>query len=226
MDASVVMIGATGAVGGQVCEVLRQSTRLERLTLLGRRRADGFGEDDRVHQHVVADLTKPETYRSRVAGHEVAICTLGVGEPSKVSKEEFKRIDHDMVLAFASACASQGVRHFQLLSSVGVTTSSASHYLRTKGELEESLRGLGFDRLSLFHPSMILTPTNRYGVTQGITLRAWPWLTPVLQWGLRRFRGVRVEDLGRSIALNVFTKSAAAVEILEWDDFQQLAAGG
>lgn len=219
------MIGATGAVGGEVCAVLKESTRVDRLSLLGRRRADGLGDDPRIEQHVVTDLSKPDTYRSRVAGHDIAICTLGVGEPSKVSKEEFKRIDHDLVLAFAEACAEAGVRHFQLLSSVGVTASSASHYLRTKGELEESLRRLGFERLSLFHPSMILTPNNRYGLTQAITLRAWPWLTPLLQWGLRRFRGVRVEDLGRSIALNVFTKSDAAVEILEWDDFQKLAAG-
>ncbi|MFK8001646.1 MAG: NAD(P)H-binding protein [Polyangiales bacterium] len=222
MAASVVMIGATGAVGGEVCAALRESSELERLTLLGRREADGL-DDERIAQSVV-DLARPESYGHKLAGHDVAICTLGVGEPSKMKKADFKRIDHDMVLTFAKACASAGVPHFQLLSSIGVSASSSSFYLRTKGELEQGLRALRFKRLSLFHPSMILTPTNRYGISQAITLRVWPWLTPVLQWGLRPFRGVRVADLGRSIALNSFRHDDEAVEVLEWDDFQALSA--
>lgn len=222
MTASVVMIGATGAVGGEVCAALQESPRLERLTLLGRREAEGL-DDARISQSVV-NLAQPESYRDKLAGHDVAICTLGVGQPSKMKKADFKRIDHDMVLAFATACASAGVPHFQLLSSIGVSASSSSFYLRTKGELEQSLRGLGFERLSFFHPSMILTPTNRYGISQAVTLRVWPWLTPILQWGLRPFRGVPVADLGRSIALNSFEQSDESTEILEWDDFQRLSA--
>lgn len=222
MVTSVVMIGATGAVGGEVCAALRESPRLERLTLLGRREAEGLG-DERITQMVV-DIARPESYGDKLADHDVAICTLGVGEPSKMKRADFKRIDHDMVLTFAKACASAGVPHFQLLSSIGVSASSSSLYLRTKGELEQGLRALRFQRLSLFHPSMILTPTNRYGISQAITLRVWPWLTPFLQWGLRPFRGVLVADLGRSIALNSFEESNASVEILEWDDFQRLSA--
>lgn len=218
---SVAMIGATGAVGGAVVSALCEQADLQRLTTFGRRE-DPELVDSRITQNVV-DLLDPDSYRARLAGYDAAICTLGVGEPSKVSKKDFKRIDHDMVLAFAEACASASVRHFQLLSSVGVSSSSSSYFLRTKGELEQGLRRLSFARLSLFHPSMILTPTNRYGVSQAITLRVWPWLTPVLQWGLRPFRGVRVEDLGRSIALNTFAKCDEAVEVLEWDDFQALA---
>lgn len=222
MSESVVMVGATGAVGSEVCVALQESTRLKRLTLLGRREAEGL-DDARITQAVV-DLASPDTYREQLTGHDVAICTLGVGEPSKMKKADFKRIDHDMVLTFARTCASAGVPHFQLLSSIGVSESSSSFYLRTKGELEGSLRGLGFKRLSLFHPSMILTPTNRYSISQAITLRVWPWLTPVLQWGLRPFRGVPVADLGRSIALNSFRECDEAVEVLEWDDFQTLSA--
>jgi uncharacterized protein YbjT (DUF2867 family) len=218
---SVVMIGATGAVGGEAVSALCGHADLQRLTTLGRR---AVGNDDgRVTEEVV-DLSDVVSYRRMLDGHDVAICTLGVGEPSKVAKAELKRIDYDLVLTFAKACASAGVRHFQLLSSVGVSASSSSFYLRTKGELEQSLRTLSFERLSFFHPSMILTPTNRYGISQAVTLRVWPWLNPVLQFGLRPFRGVRVEDLGRSIAMNTFTQSDEAVETLEWDDFQRLSS--
>ena len=116
-----------------------------------------------------------------------------------------------------------GVEHFELLSSVGVSSGSRSFYLRTKGELEDGLEALGFDRLSLFHPSMILTPTNRYGASQAVALAIWPLLRPVLLGGLRRFRGVPVETLGRAIAENVVTRGAGT-EVLEWDRFMALCA--
>ena len=151
----------------------------------------------------MVDVSDPESYRAHLAGHTTAVCTLGVGEPSKVTREHFVAIDKTAVLAFASACRESGVEHFELLSSVGVSSGSRSFYLRTKGELEDGLEALGFDRLSLFHPSMILTPTNRYGASQAVALAIWPLLRPVLLGGLRRFRGVPVETRGRAIAEHV-----------------------
>lgn len=215
----VVMIGSTGAVGGHVAATLAASADTQQLTLLGRRATEGLPQSN-VTQHKI-DVLEPSTYRGLVAEHDVAVCTLGVGEPSKVSKEDFVRIDKDAVLAFATTCREAGVEHFELLSSVGVGAQSRSFYLRTKGELEDGLRGLGFPRLSLFHPSMILTPSNRYGMSQAVTLAVWPKLRPLLLGPLRRLRGVRVEDLGRAMALNVFT-DAQGEEVLEWDDFAAL----
>lgn len=215
------MIGSTGAVGGQVAATLASSSEVGGLTLLGRRPTEGLPEAN-VTQHTV-DVLEPSTYREIVAEHDVAICTLGVGQPSKMSKEDFVRIDKDAVLAFATTCRDAGVRHFELLASVGVGAESSSFYLRTKGELEDGLRALGFPRLSLFHPSMILTPKNRYGFSQALTLAVWPKLRPLLFGPLRRFRGVRVEELGQAMAFNVFTEREGE-EVLEWDDFVALAA--
>lgn len=216
---SVVQIGATGAVGGEVVRVLLTMPSIERLTLLGRRPLNGVSAP--VVQQRTVDVPDAPTYQHLLAGHQVAICTLGVGEPSKVSKEEFVRIDHDAVVAFATACRAAGVQHFQLLSSVGADAGSASFYLKTKGRLQEALKKLNFERLSLFQPSMILTPTNRYGWSQGLMLSVWPWLNPVLVGGLRKFRGIPVATLGAAIARSV-TRAGRGTEVLTWDEITQL----
>ena len=214
------MIGGTGAVGGEVLDSLRNSQSIDRLTLLGRRKVDHL-EFQNAEQHVV-DVLNSETYQDLVSGHDVAICTLGVGQPSKVSREMFVKIDKDAVLEFARLCKASGVKHFHLLSSVGVDSQSSNFFLRTKGELEDGLKALQFDRLGLFHPSMILTPENRYGWVQGLTLVIWPLLKPLLSGPLRKFRGIRVEILGRAIAANVFG-AGDGVEVFEWDEMQALA---
>jgi hypothetical protein len=78
------------------------------------------------------------------------------------------------------------------------------------------LRALGFARLSLFHPSMILTPRNRYGLSQAIILMVWPLLTPLLVGPLRKYRGVRVVDLGAAMARNL-VRPGQGEEVLDWD---------
>lgn len=215
------MLGATGAVGGHAARALARLPELTRLSLLGRRPVEGLA-GGAIEQHVI-DILAPSSYRDLLAGHDTAICTLGVGEPSKMSKAEFVRIDRDAVLDFASACKQAGVRHFEILGSVGANASSASFYLRTKGELEDGLKALGFERLSLFQPSMILTPTNRYGAMQAITLFTFPFLEPFLAGSLRKYRGIRVDRLGVAIAMNVLN-DVRGVETLHWDDFMRLSS--
>lgn len=216
----VVMIGATGAVGTEVVRSLLTCPSLQRLTLLNRRAYDAFA-DPRIQSHPV-DVSKPSTYRDLLSGHETAICTLGVGQPSKMTKAEFLKIDHQLVLEFACEAKRAGCSHFELLGSVGANETSASFYLRAKGTLQCGLIDLGFDRLSLFQPSMILTPSNRYGIAQGLTLAIWPRLEPVLLGRLRKFRGIAVADLGRAIAINT-AATARGVSVLQWGEIKQLA---
>lgn len=219
MAVSVVILGASGAVGGHALTQLLALPEVGRVTSLGRRQLDVAHPKLR---HVVVDVLDPASYVAHLQGHDAAICTFGVGEPSKVSREVFLQVDKQAVLEFAEACKTAGLRHFSLLSSVGVSARSKSFYLRSKGELEDGLRWLEFERLSLFHPSMILTPTNRYGLSQALVLALWPLLTPVLAGPLRKYRGIKVEVLGRAMVRNALRRRAGE-EILEWDVMMDLA---
>ena len=221
MPLRVVMLGASGAVGRQVIDSLCNKSDLATLTLLNRRplpHENGAATE----QHIV-DVLNPQTYKHLLGAHQAAVCTLGVGQPSAVSDAEFVRVDKDAVIDFARACKEAGVAHFELLSSVGADARSRSLYLRTKGELCDAVVALGFQRLSLFQPSMILTPTNRYGVVQGLALALWPKLDKVLRGSWRKYRGVAVETLGAAMAANLHTH-ASGVEWLTWTDFHALAA--
>ena len=220
MKVNIAIVGATGAVGGAVLKTLLDNpTNINSVQLFGRRPVEEISQPF-VSQHKV-DVTNSKAYDGLLTDVDVAICTLGVGQPSKVSKENFIKIDKTAVIDFGRACKAAGVRHFQLLSSVGVSANSSNFFLRTKGELVKELKALEFKRLSIFQPSMILTPTNRYGVGQAITLAVWPKLSPLLLGGLKKYRGVKVADLGAAIALNTFT-TGSGYESLMWDDVRSL----
>jgi uncharacterized protein YbjT (DUF2867 family) len=223
---SVVMLGASGAVGGAVVNTLLSMPALTRLTLLGRReiKLPTSANGKRVAQHVI-DIDATDTWAKFVAGHDCAVCTFGVGQSSKVSRATLAHIDKDVVIAFATICKQAGVKHFEMLGAVGANAQSRSFYLRVKGELRDALIALKFERLSLFQPSMILTPTNRYGLSQALTLAVWPTLSHLLVGPMRKLRGVRVETLGAAMANNLAT-TGQGVETLQWDQFAALADGG
>lgn len=213
------MMGATGAVGTEVVKTLLENNNFEALTLLGRRPVN-IPVPENVYQNNV-DIFNPDLYSKLLENHQIAICTLGVGQPSKISKADFIKIDKQAVLDFSKACKEAGVTHFQLLSSVGIDANSRSFFLKVKGELVEEIKTLNFERFSIFQPSMILTPTNRYGFSQALTLKAWPLLSPLLIGKLKSFRGIKVASLGKAIALNVFLNNKG-IEYLKWSDFHTI----
>jgi len=224
----LVLVGATGAVGGHVLDTALRSPVYAGLTTLGRRRADTAPDapTERLAQHLV-DVADAASYRDLLPGHSDAISTLGVGDPARVAFEELWRVEVDYVVGFARACRDAGVERFSLMTSVGADARSASKYLRLKGTLEQRVRELGFPRLSLVRPSMILTPTNRYGVLQGITLAVWPRLHWAMRGRLRAARGIRVDELGRAIALDAAHGSLAdGTRVLAWDELQAALKAG
>lgn len=216
---SIVFLGASGAVGSEALKNVLKFSGINKIMLLGRRKIEGLDKNNLEQQ--IIDISDSTTYAGYINDFQTAICTLGVGEPSKASKDEFIKIDKTAVLDFAKACKDKGVKHFQLLSSVGVSSTSRSFFLKTKGELIDALEALHFERLSIFQPSMILTPTNRYGFSQALVLKIWPKLDFILKGQARQYRGIKVEELGEAMANNVLT-SGIGIEFLQYDDFKNL----
>lgn len=219
MSKSIIFLGASGAVGSITLQKILSFSNVDKVLSLGRRALDTVNIK-KLNQKII-NVSDPDTYKNLILGFDTAICTLGVGESSKVSKDHFLKIDKKAVLDFAIVCKLNGVKHFQLLSSVGANSSSKSFYLKTKGELNDSLRELNFERLSLFQPSMILTPKNRYGFSQAIILKVWPKLDFIFQGKAKKYRGIKVEELGKAIAKNTL-KEGNGTEILHYNEFKEL----
>ena len=79
----------------------------------------------------------------------IAISCLGTTMRVAGSRDAFRAVDHDLVLAFAKAARDAGARHMISVSSVGAMPASGSFYLRTKAEAEAGLRKLKFERLDI-----------------------------------------------------------------------------
>lgn len=227
-----VLLGATGAVGSALLGDLLASDRWGTVVVLGRRAPDALlaglrpAERARVRVHVVAmDALEAETERAlRADGGAdgwAAFCTLGVGQPRKVSRAELWRVDVEYGGAFGRGCRAAGVAHASLLSSVAADAAARSYYLRVKGSAEAAVRAAGFPRVSLFRPSLLVTRTLRYGLQDRVTQWVVPKLTPLVP---SRFHEIRIEDLARAMRLNAERPPTAPVEVLHYGECARLLA--
>jgi uncharacterized protein YbjT (DUF2867 family) len=153
-----VVIGATGLTGLYLMNVLAEDAFYDRVLLLTRRPAEPpeiLSKSENVH----VDFERLELLDLAGATHVFSCLGTTIGNAG--SREAFRRVDHDYVVAFARAARRAGARHMSFISSVGAHPRAASFYLRVKGETEQALAALGFEALHIFRPSILLGKRNQ-----------------------------------------------------------------
>lgn len=178
-----LIVGATGMVGRSVAE---QATA-QPLTILARRDTGDFPPQHRLQR------AAPDRWPGIIAAERPAILISCLGTTIRQAGSEaaFRAVDHDLVLAVAAAAKDAGTSHMITVSSVGAAAKSRNFYLRTKGEVEEALRALAFDRLDILRPGLLTG--DRRGpprLGEGIAMFAAPLTDALMHGSLRRYRSI------------------------------------
>jgi uncharacterized protein YbjT (DUF2867 family) len=215
----VALIGGTGLVGSLLTARLLAAGHEVRL--LQRRAAGGAGHPLR-HVHVAPAADWPRLVRSIAA--DAAVSALGTTMRLAGSRAAFRTVDHDHVLAFAEAARASGARRFVTVSSTGADAGSRNFYLRTKGETDDALAALGFDRLDIFRPGLLRGPRGgerRLGERVGILLS--PLVNLALRGPLERYAAIDAERVAAAIAA-VLGERWGGVHVHENKEIRRLAS--
>lgn len=146
----LILVGATGLVGRHVLALALADARVESVLAPTRTPLPAHA---RLHAPTVDfdDLPQaPGWWRA-----DAAVCALGTTMRVAGSRQAFRRVDHDYPLAIARLVHRDGVPAFVLNSAKGAHPRAPFFYSRTKGELEQSLRAIGFDSLTFVRPGLI-----------------------------------------------------------------------
>ncbi|WP_310475776.1 nucleoside-diphosphate sugar epimerase [Sandarakinorhabdus sp.] len=120
---------------------------------------------------------------------QIAVCALGTTRAKAGSDAAFRAVDRDAVLAFARAAQKAGVTHFILVSSVGANPNSSLLYPRTKGEVEVALAAMGFARLDILQPGLLIGPSGYRRAERRPVERFLQWAAPVMDLAVPRDLG-------------------------------------
>jgi uncharacterized protein YbjT (DUF2867 family) len=215
----VLIIGGTGQVGAAVVRALAAEPSCAEVVMVNRG-AIALAADLRVRQ-VILDTAAAQfpAEVTRLAQSLVAhgdpvygACCVGVGQGSmKWSEAALKALEIGVVGGFARGCQAGGITRFALLSAVGSTAKSRFRYVRIMGLKEETVQGIGFQRLAIFRPGIIAGNAH--------TPRYVAWLGRLIPG---RFGAIEQDAIGRAFVAEFISGSApSGVVYLENEAMRQ-----
>lgn len=155
-----LVIGATGATGKDLVNILLQDSDYKEVVLFVRRYS---GMKHPKLTEVLTDFDKLEEVSELINGDVLFSC-LGTTLKVAGSKENQRHIDYEIPFKFAEIAKTNGISKAVLLSAYGASSTSKVFYSKIKGELEDQIANLAFDSYIVFRPGLLLRKdTNRMG---------------------------------------------------------------
>ena len=203
----MLVAGGTGLVGAGVLRERLADPGWHGRVVAPLRRAPSL-EDPRLLP-VVGPLTEAKA-DERVAAEvreklgaerlDAYVSCLGTTLQVAGSREAFIAVDRELVLRLAKLAHELGARRAILVSSVGASRQSGNFYLRIKGEVEDAMGDLGFQRLDILQPGLLLGPRTEVRRGESIAQTLAPVYNPLLRGAkLRRYRAIPAETVSRAI---------------------------
>ena len=191
----VLLAGASGLTGGHVLDELLGAPDFSRVIAVTRRPLA------REHPRLANRIVQFDRMETQLQGTtcDVALCCLGTTLARAGSREAFREVDVDYVVAFARTARAARAQRFVVMSSAGADPRSRNFYLRTKGEMEEELEALGFPALDILQPGLLLGWRHEMRLPELAAMALMPLVNPFLVGKRAAFRGISVRKVAAAM---------------------------
>lgn len=191
-DYRVALFGGSGQVGSLLLDFLVRDPNCKSIQLFVRKPQSFESSKIKV---IEADFSKLENYAESLKVDRTFIC-LGTTIKKAGSKENFRKIDFELVVKISRLSSILGVPHLFVVSSIGANPDSSIFYLRVKGEMEREILSMPFRSISIFRPSLLMGDRKEFRFMEklgGIFLKSVSGFLP------KRWRPLNATHLAESI---------------------------
>ena len=222
LDAKIALLaGASGLTGRAALDALLDAPEVGRVIAVSRR---ALGRE---HPRLANRIVQFERLEAQLQGLkcDLACCCLGTTLRQAGSREAFRAVDVDCVLAFARAARTAGARRFIVVSSVGADPGAQNFYLRTKGEMEAQLQALRFESLDILQPSILRGWRGEIRPLELAATLLMPLVNPLLGGKYKPYRSSSARALGAAI-VGALRSGRRGMQRYDWEGLQALARLG
>lgn len=197
----ILVVGGAGFVGRHLVAALAARGACVTVPTRGRDRA----------KHLIllptVDVVEADVRDSRALAELAAGCDVVVNLVGILHGPGFKLAHVELAQAVVNACRKAGVRRLLHMSALGADPAAPSEYLRSKGIGEQAVLAADDLDVSVFRPSVIFGPEDRF-LNLFATLSA---LLPVIALGSpgARFQPVYVGDVVKAMLAALESREAS-----------------
>jgi len=149
---TAIVIGATGLIGKLLVNKLLADNRYHTVKVFVRK-SSGINHP-KLEEHIV-NFDEIAKWKDKITGNELFSAMGTTIRKAKSTTVQYK-VDVTYQFEFAKAASENGVRGYFLVSSSGANADSKFFYMRIKGEVEEKVKVLPFNKIRIFRPSLLI----------------------------------------------------------------------
>ena len=194
MNKTVTLFGSTGLIGSEVLKLLINDNYFEIINIISRKK---ISLNSKKIKNFTINFSNLEDYKKVISKNQIVIASIGTTQ-SKVNfnKSEYRKVDYDILLNIAKACKTNQASTFCFVSSAGANEKSKNFYLGLKGEIENSIMGIGLKSCLIFRPSLLLGKRNEFRFGEIIAQKIMPLFSFLMK---SEYKPIKAVDVAKSI---------------------------
>lgn len=189
---TALLVGATGLTGNLLLDLLLNNKDYQKVIVYTRRT---LGINHSKLEEKIIDFDK---LNETVQADDV-YCCLGTTIKQAGSKPAFEKVDYEYPLKIAKLQKQASSKKFMLISAMGADASSIIFYSKIKGKLENELKQLGYESLSIFRPSFITGDRKEKRTGEKIGLVFMKLINPLLIGPLKKYKAVSALAIAKAM---------------------------
>lgn len=198
MDKKTALVaGATGLVGNELLHILLESQKYEKIYALVRRPLE---VNHPILTEVICNFERLEEVETYFEVDDV-FCALGTTIKKAKTKENMYRIDVEYPISIAILAHEKGAKQFLIVSSMNANKDSHLWYPKIKGELEEKLKNIPYQSLSIFQPSLLIGDRSESRLLENIGVRVVRGLGRIFGNQIKSRMGIEAKTVAISMFL-------------------------
>ena len=215
---TALLFGASGLVGSHVLNQLISNNSYSKIKLFVR---TTINISDPKIEIIQTDFKNLENHREDIKGDDCFFC-IGTTKKNSPDKNEYKRVELEVPKKVAQIAKSNSVNSFVFISSGYADPKSSGDYLKFKGEVEEELKRLNFQKLGIMRPSFLLGDRKEKRIGEKIGIFVFKLLSPLFLGPLKKMKPIHSATVAK--AMIAITQNKVSKTIFESDEIADLSS--
>ena len=215
---TALLFGASGLVGSHVLNQLISNNSYSKIKLFVR---TTINISDPKIEIIQTDFKNLENHREDIKGDDCFFC-IGTTKKNSPDKNEYKRVELEVPKQVAQIAKSNSVSSFVFISSGYADPKSSGDYLKFKGEVEEELKRLNFQKLGIMRPSFLLGDRKEKRIGEKIGIFVFKLLSPLFLGPLKKMKPIQSATVAK--AMIAITQNKVSKTIFESDEIADLSS--
>tara|TARA_Y100000590_G_scaffold144902_1_gene166579 strand:+ start:252 stop:908 length:657 start_codon:yes stop_codon:yes gene_type:complete len=214
---TALIFGSSGLIGNHLLDFILKDNYYQKIKLFVRSNIDI--KDSRI-EIIYDDFINIDNLKNSIVGDDCFFC-IGTTKKDTPNKNEYRRIEYDIPVNIAKIAKINSINSFYYVSSMGANSNVSNSYLKNKGEVEDELTKLNFNKLAILKPSLLLGNRKKFRLGEHIAQLIMTKLSFIFVGKMKKYKPIKAIDVVKAM-INII-KNDYKINFFESDKLLELS---